>query len=95
MPTDPSLRCSMDHSILIPTYNRPANLRRLLSYFERSGLDLPVLVLDSSTDEQKTENRAVVRKSSLDVAIHEFDSSLHPFEKRITRIPFPPAHWRA
>lgn len=71
----------MDHSILIPTYNRPANLGRLLRYFERSGLDLPVLVLDSSTDDQKAENRAVVRKSALEVEIHEFDSALHPFEK--------------
>jgi glycosyltransferase domain-containing protein len=38
----------MEHTIVIPTFNRPAAVRRLVAYFAKSPWPFEVLVLDSS-----------------------------------------------
>ena len=40
-------------SIIIPTYNRPAYLRRILDYYDSFGEDFKIIVADSSSDENK------------------------------------------
>ena len=42
-----------DCTIVIPTYNRPAYLRRILRYYDRTGIPLSVIVADSSPDKIK------------------------------------------
>ena len=40
---------SMDHTLVIPTYNRPKLVRRLVAYYLRRSPEMQLLVLDSST----------------------------------------------
>ena len=53
---DSKMKCT----VLIPTYNRPAYLKRILSYYHQYGKNLPVLIADSSLDENKWLNRETV-----------------------------------
>lgn len=53
-----SLLC--DHTLVIPTYNRAALLRRLVTYYRRHAPELRLLVLDSSRPEIADENRRMV-----------------------------------
>jgi glycosyltransferase domain-containing protein len=46
-------------TIVIPTYNRPEYLRRILRYYERTGIPSLVIVADSSPDEIKDLNRDI------------------------------------
>jgi hypothetical protein len=39
---------SLDHTLVIPTYNRPELVRRLVTYYLQRGTDIQMLVLDSS-----------------------------------------------
>lgn len=68
-------------TLLIPTYNRPADLGRLLAYLARRGAAFPIHVLDSSEPAARDANAAVVARLDLDVRIRNFDGSTHPFEK--------------
>ena len=43
-------------SIIIPTYNRPKYLRRILSYYDEYRGDYNIIVADSSSDENKKLN---------------------------------------
>lgn len=47
-------------SILIPTYNRPNFLKRLLEYYDSFKPDYDVIVADSSSDNNKQENRKTI-----------------------------------
>lgn len=71
----------MRHTLVIPTYNRPANLARLLGYLERARLESPVMVLDSSTPENQERNREIGRAAGLDVTHLSFSEDIHPFVK--------------
>lgn len=51
-------------TIVIPTYERSAFLRRALRYYEGRGARYPIVVADSSSDEVKRENRATVESIS-------------------------------
>jgi glycosyltransferase domain-containing protein len=51
-------------TLLIPTYNRPSHLQRLLNYLETSGQSLSVLIADSSLQDQKNANMQVIQKSN-------------------------------
>lgn len=48
------------HTLVIPTYNRPELLRRLVSYYARQAPGLHLLVLDSSRPEIAEENGRMV-----------------------------------
>jgi len=50
----------MKCTVVIPTYNRHACLKRILSYYHQYGKDLPVLIADSSSEENKKLNRETV-----------------------------------
>jgi hypothetical protein len=69
------------YSLLIPTYNRPAHLARLLRFLERQQATFRIAVLDSSAEEARRANREAVRASGCDVRHLEFDSAIPPFEK--------------
>ncbi len=48
----------MNHTLVIPTYNRPELVRRLVSYYLKRGTAARLLVLDSSKAEIAAENGA-------------------------------------
>lgn len=63
-------------TIVIPTYDRPAFLGRLLRYYADSGTTRPIVVADSSADEAKQLNRDVI--ASLDsLEVSHFDHYAH------------------
>jgi glycosyltransferase domain-containing protein len=45
-----------NHTLVIPTYNRPAMLKRLVRYYERRAPEMNLLVLDSSRLETAAQN---------------------------------------
>lgn len=69
------------HTLVIPTYNRPVQLRRLLMSLQRQGLPSNVLVADSSTDENHALNVASVRDAGLPVQLVRFAQTISPFDK--------------
>jgi len=55
-------------NIIIPTYNRPAYLQRILSYYDSFGEGFRVIVADSSSDENKGFNKDIISSvSNLDI----------------------------
>jgi glycosyltransferase domain-containing protein len=67
-------------TVVIPTYNRPAELRRLLTYFARSDNRLPVLVLDSSVDPARSANEEFCRRNP-QVRYRSFDPAVVFYQK--------------
>jgi glycosyltransferase domain-containing protein len=52
-----------DCTIVIPTYNRPAYLRRILGYYDRMGIPVSIIVADSSSDKNiKDLNRDICKE---------------------------------
>lgn len=49
-----------DLTLVIPTFNRPAHLKRLLTYYQQAGLQTRFLVLDSSNEDTVAANAALV-----------------------------------
>ncbi|MDB5813310.1 MAG: family glycosyltransferase [Rhodocyclales bacterium] len=49
-----------DLTLIIPTYNRVAHLKRLLSYYQRADLPIRFLILDSSNAENVSTNAALI-----------------------------------
>ncbi len=73
----------MKCTVVIPTYNRPNHLKRILSYYHQYGKNLPVLIADSSTEENKSLNRETVA-TFLNTSfsyIDKYDSNTHPYHK--------------
>lgn len=68
-------------TLIVPTYNRPADLARLLTYLARMGTAFPVLVLDSSESAAQQANRDAVAGSGLDIRYETFDGLVSPWEK--------------
>ena len=52
------------YTILIPTYNRPNYLRRLLSYYNKFGENYNMIIADSSSNENKKINKNIISKFS-------------------------------
>jgi glycosyltransferase involved in cell wall biosynthesis len=50
-------------SIIIPTFNRPAYLKRILRYYHQYGSALSVIVADSSSEENKKLNKETITES--------------------------------
>lgn len=69
------------HTLLIPTYNRPQELRRLIGYLGSVDLESRVLVLDSSPTKAVRQNRSTIRKAGLDIEHLRFPSDLDPYRK--------------
>lgn len=69
------------YTLVIPTFNRSHQLRRLLRYLERQSAPFTVLVLDSSAPDHKKSNAQVVGSVKLRVQRIEYDSELAPFAK--------------
>lgn len=68
-------------TLLVPTYNRPVQLGRLLRYLARQPVRFEVLVLDSSADPVKADNARAARAAGGGARVVGFDSSVPPFEK--------------
>jgi len=73
---------AQDCTILVPTYNRPHFLNKLIRYLLRDGVISPhILVLDSSQPAQRAENRALLQAIDYPVAYQQFPETTLPFEK--------------
>lgn len=69
-------------TLLVPTYNRPEDLRRLLTYMKRGGSQFRVVVLDSSGQESAlAENRILAQKLGPPFEHRTFEPSTAPFSK--------------
>jgi len=68
-------------TLIVPTYNRTADLARLLTYLARLRVEFPILVLDSSEPAKHQANEDAVNKSGLNVSYETFDASVSPWEK--------------
>lgn len=69
------------YTLVIPTYNRPEDLGRLLRFLAHQKAPFPVLVLDSSRPEIHEQNTAACRELALDLRLERFDPAMPPFEK--------------
>lgn len=68
-------------TLVVPTYNRHDDLKRLLVLLERQAVRFRILVLDSSAPEVKARNAECARALSLAVSFAAFDPETPPFEK--------------
>lgn len=66
---------------MIPTYNRPHSLRRLLAYLAARQFKFPIRVLDSSESEALAVNRETIDQSPLIVTHRIYDSAINPYVK--------------
>jgi glycosyltransferase domain-containing protein len=64
--------------LIIPTHNRPHWFGRLLLYYRQVGLNIPIVVADSSQGEPLEKNRAFIESagSTLRITHRTFDPSL-------------------
>lgn len=53
-----------DLTCLVPTYNRPAFLRRLLTFWDHVSAPAPIIVIDSSKEKVREENERIIREFS-------------------------------
>ena len=70
------------YTLLIPTYNRPDHLRRLLGYLAARRFEFPIRVLDSSSGDGLSENRQTVGGRELDIAHEIYDPAI-PIHKKV------------
>lgn len=73
-------------TLVVPTYNRPALLNGLLSYFHSKAAKFKILILDSSSPESKAANRRVISKCALNIDHLEFDEKVTPQTKLNSRL---------
>lgn len=69
------------YTLIIPTYNRAAELKRVLAYLERRSVDFTVLVLDSSEQKTFEENERTIAKTDVPIRHTRYDSSIPPYQK--------------
>lgn len=70
-----------DYTLVIPTYNRSVQLKRLLSYLSKEKASFPIWVLDSSFEPDRLENKKNCELSELNIQYLEFDPTIKPFDK--------------
>ena len=68
-------------TLIVPTFNRPTELARLLTYLGRHGVPFSVLVLDSSEPGIQAVNRASVERAGLRTRWEGLDPKVSPWEK--------------
>jgi glycosyltransferase domain-containing protein len=72
----------IDCAIIIPTYNRPEYLKRLLDYYSQYGGKCRVFVGDSSSEDNKKKNEKFISKiTKLDVSHIMYPSDINPYFK--------------
>ena len=69
------------YTLIVPTYNRPEDLGRLLRFLAFQEAPFPVLVLDSSRPELHELNVAACRNPAVKVTLKRFDPAIPPWEK--------------
>src|SRR5258706_8484819 len=69
------------YTLLIPTFNRPDLLGRLLTYLSRQSARFRLFVLDSSSDADKAKNAETVSSVKLPIRHLQYDSGISPFDK--------------
>ncbi len=69
------------HTLVIPTFNRVDDLKRLINYLEKVEIQSNVMIFDSSSDDNKNINLEAVYSSSLNIEHHSFSVDIHPYEK--------------
>jgi len=69
------------YTLVIPTFDRPGHLDRLLSYLERRGADFPILVLDSSPEPAAGQNAARCVAAGPAVTRLAYPPDKDPYEK--------------
>ena len=77
-------RFPLDHTLVIPTYNRPALVSRLVAYYVEREPQLQLLVLDSSRPEVAEENARSLLCLGGSVRHHAFPQTL-PMVGKIAR----------
>lgn len=71
----------MNHTLVIPTYNRPALLRRLVRYYVERARCIKLLVLDSSKPDMAVENAKALSNFGESVRHVPFPESIGPASK--------------
>lgn len=71
----------MDHTLVIPTYNRPELVRRLVTYYLKRGTAMQLLVLDSSKAEIAAANAEWFKTCGGSVRHVIFPETLQPAAK--------------
>src|SRR5262245_43657877 len=71
-------------ALVIPTFNRPNEVRSLLGYLAARRFQYPVRVLDSSERDALASNRETIGRSELDL-VHEIYDPATPMHDKITR----------
>jgi glycosyltransferase domain-containing protein len=72
---------SASFTLIVPTYNRPEPLGRLLRYLSSLGAEFPVLVLDSGSPASQARTGELIGGLNLNVRHLSYDSRMVPFEK--------------
>lgn len=70
-------------TVVIPTYNRPHHLKRIMSYYHQYESSLPVIIADSSSEENKKLNQETVvsfRVTSF-TYVDKYDTSTNFYHK--------------
>lgn len=70
-------------TVIIPTFNRPRRLRRLLEYFSAEGLNCNIVIADSSDDGPSRENEESVAslRIGLNLSLIKFSPEIDPYSK--------------
>ncbi|OGN04116.1 MAG: hypothetical protein A2831_02285 [Candidatus Yanofskybacteria bacterium RIFCSPHIGHO2_01_FULL_44_17] len=72
-------------TVVIPTYNRPEYLKRILGYFKEYGAGFEFVIADSSTADNKILNQKTVdvfnQACGLKCVRYSYDGSIHLWEK--------------
>jgi glycosyltransferase domain-containing protein len=63
-------------TLIVPTYNRPTHLTRLLNYYARKNVNLHFLILDSSQMEFRSSNKTTVSRLGAQARYMDFPSSI-------------------
>lgn len=68
-------------TLVIPTYNRPEHLYRLLKYYEGKQTDVSILVLDSSNKLNKNKNKQIITNLLQSINYLSFPEEITPGTK--------------
>jgi glycosyltransferase domain-containing protein len=68
-------------AIILPTQNRPFYLARALRFYEEECLSFDVHLADSSDHQNKDLVKKIVRASSLNITMHDYEHGICPTKK--------------
>ena len=74
-------------TIIIPTYNRPMYLKRILSYYNEYAGNYKIIVADSSSNENKKLNEKIISSfSSIKISYINYPSDINMYHKIVDSI---------